>query len=202
MTIIRIVEKVIPYVFIVFIIYALFMLVKGWGVITEQQYRGNKRVIYEIQSSEIKLAYYERRGGFKNNLPVFIYEDNRGRLLSLRKMPKQLSSYINTKEIRNKIIFVQGENERFPDGRVFNDIPIQIKSIKGVVQTRRPLDVLEGEMRNPKSFFSELYSIDTSLPVAIEFKEIIFIRGNKEIKYQSNSKDCDICYSKDIHIVN
>ena len=65
MTIIRIVEKVIPYVFIAFIIYALFMLVKGWGVITEQQYQGNKRVIYEIQSSEIKLAYFERRGGSK-----------------------------------------------------------------------------------------------------------------------------------------
>ena len=117
-------------------------------------------------------------------------------------MPKQLSSYINTKEIKNKIIFIQGKNERFPDGRVFNDIPIQIKSIKGVVQTRRPLNVLEGKMRNPKTTFSEFYSIDTPLPEVIEFKEIIFIRGNKEIKYQSNSKDCDICHSKDIQIVN
>ena len=145
---ISVVERFAPYVLLVIGLYVLGMFGYMLFVISEFKYRPNPRQVYEINSSKLDFAYYELSGGLKIQSERFVYKDSNGNWLAISNMPNKFKKE-NFKVLREKLIFIYGDNTIYPENKILMDNPLHIVSMKSVIKTRIPLKEIKDHLKAP-----------------------------------------------------
>ena len=192
---ISVVERFAPYVLLVIGLYVLGMFGYMLFVISEFKYRPNPRQVYEINSSKLDFAYYELSGGLKIQSERFVYKDSNGNWLAISNMPNKFKKE-NFKALREKLIFIYGDNTIYPENKILMDNPLHMVSMKSVIKTRIPLKEIKDHLKAPTKNFNGFYNIETFSPIQVEFKEIVINQGGIEYKYQADIEKCPICHEK------
>ena len=102
----------------------------------------------------------------------------------------------NFKALREKLIFIYGDNTIYPENKILMDNPLHIVSMKSVIKTRIPLKEIKDHLKAPTKNFNGFYNIETFSPIQVEFKEIVINQGGIEYKYQADIEKCPICHEK------